>query len=72
MARIAGIKYEKTASGRKKSITIDLKRWGSYLEDFMDMLDVEAIKKSSDGEIVATHEEVKAMLAKKHNIKFDV
>jgi hypothetical protein len=38
----------------------------------MDMLDVEAIKKSSDGEIVATHEEVKAMLAKKHNIKFDV
>ncbi|MBX3165311.1 MAG: hypothetical protein KF900_12620 [Bacteroidetes bacterium] len=65
MARIAGIKEHKSASGKVTSITIDLKKWGDYLEDFLDMIKVERIKNSSDGEVVATHAEIKKMLAKK-------
>jgi hypothetical protein len=69
MARIAGIKYHKTAGGKLKSITIDLQKWGEYLEDFLDMLEVERIKKSADGKIKATQQQVKKLLERKHKVK---
>ena len=69
MARIAGIKFNKSVSGKPKSVTIDLKRWGSYLEDFLDLIEYERIKNGPDGEIVANHEDVKKMLEKKFKIK---
>ncbi len=46
MALISGIKINKTSTGKTKSITIDVKRWGSYLEDFLDMIEIDRIKKN--------------------------
>jgi hypothetical protein len=42
MAYISGISYIKDSKGNNRKIIIDLKKWGEYLEDFIDMIDVKA------------------------------
>ena len=69
MARIAGIKQHRTATGKLKSITIDVKKWGEYVQDILDLIEIERIKSSPDGEFGGTLEDVKKMLEKKHKIK---
>ena len=64
MARIAGVQFEKDSKGRKKKVTIDLKKWGEYLEDFFDMLEIEMAR---DEETVPW-EKVKKELIKKKKI----
>jgi hypothetical protein len=43
---IAGIKYTKDVTGRNRYVRIDLEKYGEnqLLEDFLDMLDIEARK----------------------------
>ncbi|MDR3189315.1 MAG: hypothetical protein LBT94_09070 [Prevotellaceae bacterium] len=43
---LAGIKYTKDADGRNRYLQIDLDRYGEnqLLDDFLDMLDIEARK----------------------------
>ena len=43
---LAGIKYTKDANGINRFVRIDLERYGKnqLLEDFLDMLDIEARK----------------------------
>lgn len=65
MARIAGIKYNKTTGGKVKSVTIDLKKWGEYFEDFLDMIEVERIKNSPDGKIFYDWGKLKTEMAKR-------
>jgi hypothetical protein len=65
MARIAGIKLHKTATGKVKSITIDLKKWGSELEDFLDRLDI-ADRRGGD---TVPWEKARKKLNKKHGFK---
>ncbi|TAF74634.1 MAG: hypothetical protein EAZ53_08280 [Bacteroidetes bacterium] len=48
MARIAGIKEHRSDSGKLKSITINIEKWGSHLEDFLDMIEVESVRKKND------------------------
>ncbi len=69
MARITGIKYHKTTSGKLKSITIDLKKWGQYIEDFLDMIEIERIKSTTGTDDYFSHEQVKKSLERKHKIK---
>lgn len=47
MSEIAGIKYTKDASGRKRYVRVDLDMYGEnqLLEDFLDGLEIEATKK---------------------------
>ena len=43
---LAGIKYTKDAAGRNRYVRIDLEKYGEnqLLEDFLDMIDIEARK----------------------------
>jgi hypothetical protein len=65
MARISGVKYNKTISGKIKSVTIDLSKWGEYLEDFLDMIEVKRIKSSPDGKVFYKWSEAKKKLGTK-------
>ena len=65
MARIAGIKYNKTNSGKVKSITIDLSKWGEYLEDFIDLIEAEAVKRKND---FISWDKAEKMLDKKSHV----
>ena len=46
MGTIAGIKYTKDSAGNKRYVRVDLDMYGEnpLLEDFLDMLDIEARK----------------------------
>ena len=46
MGEIAGIKYTKDATGRKRYVRVDLDLYGEnqLIEDFLDLLDIEAHK----------------------------
>jgi hypothetical protein len=46
MGAIAGIKYTKDKTGRKRYVRIDLDMYGEHQlnEDFLDLLDIEARK----------------------------
>jgi hypothetical protein len=46
MGAIAGIKYTKDKTGRKRYVRIDLDMYGEnqLIEDFLDLLDIEANK----------------------------
>jgi hypothetical protein len=46
MGEIAGIKYTKDATGHKRYVRVDLNMYGEnqLLEDFSDMLEIEAHK----------------------------
>lgn len=65
MTRIAGIKMETTAKGKIKSVTVDMKRWGHLMENFLDQI---AIERARTEESIPW-EEVKGRLDKKHGIK---
>ncbi len=65
MARIAGIKFVKNSRGKNTKVTIDLKKWGEYLEDFFDMLEIE---KARDEE-TTPWEDFKNELIRKKKIK---
>ena len=43
---LAGIKYTKDATGRNRYVRIDLEKYGEnqLVEDFLDLLDIEARK----------------------------
>jgi hypothetical protein len=47
MGAIAGIKYTKDASGKKRYVRVDLDMYGGnqLIEDFLDLLEIEAAKK---------------------------
>jgi hypothetical protein len=47
MEQLTGIEYEKDATGRTRYIRVDIDKYGEneLLENFLDMLDVEARKK---------------------------
>ncbi len=65
MPRIAGVKTETTATGKIKSVTIDMKRWGHLMEDVLDAIAVER----SRNEESTPWEIIKKKLDKKHGIK---
>ena len=67
---LAGIKYTKDAAGRKRYVRIDLEKYGEnqLLEDFLDMLDVEARK----GEPTYPFEEVMRSEFERRGLKYDV
>jgi len=50
MEAIAGIKYTKSPKGNKRYVRVDLDMYGEnqLLEDFLDMIDIEASKKESN------------------------
>jgi len=50
METIAGIKYTKSPKGNKRYVRVDLDMYGEnqLLEDFLDMIDIEALKKESN------------------------
>lgn len=48
MARIAGIKQHRTTTGKLKSVTIDVKKWGEYIQDLLDLIEIESIKKTAE------------------------
>ena len=66
MARIAGIKTTTTASGKLKSVTVDMKRWGYLMEDVMDAIAIEQAKAANN---FTPFDEVIKRLDKKHGIK---
>ena len=63
---IAGIKYTKDVTGRNRYVRIDLEKYGEnqLLEDFLDMLDIEARK----GEPTYPFEEVIARENKRRGL----
>lgn len=60
-----GITYKRTARGKATAVTINLKKHGAALEDFLDRMEIE--KHGNDPTIDA--EKVIARLDKKHGIK---
>jgi hypothetical protein len=68
MEKLAGIKYTKDATGRKRYVRIDLDmyRENQLIEDFLDLLEIEARK----GEPTYPLEEVISELEIKHGTKF--
>ena len=65
MAAIAGLKMHTTSTGKVRSVTIDMKRWGHLLEDVIDGIIIEQRR----NEPSTPWEEVKAKLEKKHKMK---
>jgi len=65
MAYISGISYIKDSKGNNRKIIIDLKKWGEYLEDFIDMIDV----KARENEERFPLSQVKDELDKYHKVK---
>lgn len=68
MARIAGITYNKTATGKVKSVTIDLKKWGQYLEDFLDIVEIERVNTLNGPGDYYTLEQSKKITERKRKI----
>jgi hypothetical protein len=68
MEAIAGIEYTKDATGKKRYLRIDLDMYGEnqLIEDFLDLLDIEARK----GEPTYPLDDVISELEKKHGKKF--
>ena len=66
MTQVAGLKIEKYSSGKIKSVTVDMKRWGYLMEDVLDAIQIDKAKASND---YAPWEDVKKKLNKKHGIK---
>lgn len=66
MAHIAGLKTVTTTTGKIKSVTIDMKRWGHLMEDVLDAIHIERAKASTSYQ---PWEDVKRKLNKKHGIK---
>jgi len=50
METVAGIKYTKSPKGNKRYVRVDLDMYGEnqLLEDFLDLVDIEASKNESD------------------------
>ena len=63
---VAGIKYTKDALGRNRYVRIDLEKYGEHqlIEDFLDLLDIEARK----GEPTYPFEEVIARENKRRGL----
>jgi hypothetical protein len=55
MGEIAGIKYTKDATGRRRYVRVDLDMYGEnqLFEDFLDLLEIEARK---SGETISLEE----------------
>ena len=68
MGTIAGIKYTKDVTGHKRYVRVDLDMYGEnqLIEDFLDLLDIEARK----GEPTYPLSDVINELEKKHGKKF--
>ncbi|MDR0683296.1 MAG: hypothetical protein LBG15_15870 [Dysgonamonadaceae bacterium] len=68
MGAIAGIKYTKDKTGHKRYVRVDLDMYGEnqLIEDFLDLLEVEARK----GEPTYPLDDVIRELEKKHGKKF--
>ena len=66
----AGIKYAKDTAGSNRYVRIDLEKYGGnqLLEDFLDMLDIEARK----GEPTYPFEEVMRSEFERRGLKYDV
>jgi len=50
MESVAGIKYTKSPKGNKRYVRVDLDMYGEnqLLEDFLDLIEIEASKNESD------------------------
>ena len=70
METIAGIKYTKDSKGNKRYVRIDLDMYGEnqLLEDFLDLLEIEARK----GEPTYPLEEVMKAEYERRGLKYDV
>ncbi|MDR2763838.1 MAG: hypothetical protein LBB90_02280 [Tannerella sp.] len=68
---LAGIKYTKDATGKKRYVRVDLDMHGEnqLLEDFLDLLEIEAAKKEK-GEYVTLEEFMKKEY-KRRGLKYD-
>jgi hypothetical protein len=55
METVAGVKYKKDVAGKKRYVQIDLDMYGDnqLIEDFLDLLDIEAQK---GGETISLNE----------------
>ncbi|HEX7458921.1 MAG TPA: hypothetical protein VF301_10835 [Ginsengibacter sp.] len=60
-----GITYKRTATGKPISVTINLKKHGSAIEDFLDRLEIDKHR----NEPAEPLRKVIARLDKKHGIK---
>jgi hypothetical protein len=65
MARIAGLKLIKSASGKVTHVTLSMKYHSNILQDMVDLAD---IKKARKGDTV-DWSEAKAKINKKHKLK---
>ncbi|MDR2138586.1 MAG: hypothetical protein LBP50_03430 [Tannerella sp.] len=70
MGEIAGIKYTKDKTGRKRYLRVDLDMYGEnqLIEDFLDLLYVEAHK----GEPTCPFDEVMRKEFERRGLKYDV
>jgi hypothetical protein len=70
METVAGVKYKKDAAGKKRYVQIDLDMYGDnhLIEDFLDLLDIEARK----GEPAYPFDEVMRKEFKRRGLKYDV
>lgn len=60
-----GITYKRTASGKPISVTINLKKYGSAIEDFLDRAEIDKHRKDPAESL----RKVITRLDKKHGIK---
>ena len=65
MAHIAGVKVLKNSHGKPTKLVIDIHKHFNFIEDFLDMLDIE-IRKTSEK---FSFDKVVKSLDKKHGIK---
>jgi hypothetical protein len=70
MKGIAGIEYTKDTTGKKRYVKIDLDMYGDnqLIEDFLDLLDIEARK----GEPTRPFDEVMKKEFERRGLKYDV
>jgi hypothetical protein len=66
MTRIAGLKTVTTTTGKIKSVTVDMKKWGHLMEDVLDSMAAEKALQSND---YTPWETVKKRLDKKHRVR---
>lgn len=65
MGKIAGVKINKTATGKIKSVELDYKKFSDYVDDFLDALGAEDLLK----EPTRSLRDVLAEQDKKRNFK---
>ena len=71
MEPVAGIKYTKDSKGEKRYVRVDLDMYGEnqLLEDFLDLIDIEAAKKD-EGEYLPL-EDVMREEYKRRGLKYE-